>query len=146
MTSEMEGIEPTSTTQSQKPKSQKFEIRTFTIRTSPFGYAQLQLMSSPPQETQDLDALQVRSYCSSALSRYLGYMGKAVTVDVLKVQGSQCWVRVRQPDLAAFAAAISAWPGTSDRGLVVKLKILQCSDWLGSMVGRESQEELWNSK
>jgi len=146
MASEMEGVEPTAESQKGTNAKKSTEIRTFTIRSSPFGYAQLQLSSDPPRETQNLDAIQVRSYCGSAMTRYLGYMGKAISIDVLKVEGEHCWVRVPQPNLAAFAAAISAWPGTSDGGLLVKLKILQCSDWLGSMVGREDQEKLWTEK
>ena len=68
-----------------------------------------------------------------------------MSVDVLKTEGNRCWVRVPAPDLAAFAAAVTAWSGTSDGGERVVLRLLKCSDWLGCMVGRDGQEEVWSS-
>ncbi|CAI4210356.1 unnamed protein product [Parascedosporium putredinis] len=119
------------------------EIRTHTIRSPPFAYAHLELSSSSPSAAEPaMDALQARSYCASALTRFLGDTGSAVSVDVLRVRANRCWVRVPAPDLAAFSAAITAWPGTTDGGERVALKILQCSDWLGCMVGRDGQGDV----
>ncbi|PKS05373.1 hypothetical protein jhhlp_008747 [Lomentospora prolificans] len=145
MTTPMEDIQPTHTSPPQKAKKSA-EIRTHTIRSAPFSYAHLELSSSDPASHQpELDDLQVRSYCASALARFLGDTGSAIPVDLLKVRGNRAWVRVPSPDLAAFAAAVTAWPGTTDGGARVVLRLLQCSDWLGCMVGRDGQEDVWKS-
>jgi ribonuclease P/MRP protein subunit POP8 len=130
-----------------KPKARKAcEIQTCTIRNPPFSYAQLELLSGPGAgEKPCLDEITVRSYCSAALTRFLGATGAAISLDILKVHENQCWVRVPREDLAAFAAAITAWRGASEGSVDCAFRLLQCSDWLGSMVGRAGQEELWHS-
>ncbi|KAH6658783.1 hypothetical protein EV126DRAFT_447546 [Verticillium dahliae] len=57
----------------------------------------------------------------------------------------ECWLRVPRQDLGAFAAALTAWPGTRDAGAHTILRIRQCSDWLGAMVGGDGQDKLWTS-
>lgn len=121
-----------------------------TLRTLPLrptsSYAHLELISPTTSPTPPtLDTLQAHSYCLAALTRFLGDTGAAVPVDVLKVEGSCCWVRVPAEDLSAFAAAVTAWGGTKDGGVDVLFRILGCSDWLGCLVGGEGQEDLWTS-
>ncbi len=70
----------------------------------------------------------------------------AIAVDILAVQGSDCWVRMPRPDLGAFAAALTAYPGMSagSRGNdVTILQVRACGDWLGSLLGRAAQHEIW---
>lgn len=93
----------------------------------------------------ELDNLQVKSYCTAALRQFLGLTGVAIPLDVLKVEASACWVRVPRDDLGAFAAALTAWKGSSDGGVEFLLRVKQCSDWLGAMVGSHGQDELWNN-
>jgi ribonuclease P/MRP protein subunit POP8 len=144
---------------SQAKKKQKLEksydILTCTVKSPQFAYAHLELIttssltaSSSSNDTQDpklgLDALQVKSYCTAALRQFLGLTGVAVPVDILKVQGGDCWVRVPRPDLSLFAAAMTAWKGSVEDGNLRLLRVKQCSDWLGTMVGSDGQERLWN--
>ncbi|KAK6833660.1 hypothetical protein PG987_008354 [Apiospora arundinis] len=95
-------------------------------------------------ESIELDALQVRSYCTAALQQFLGIAGTAISIDILKVDGADCWLRIPRDNLGAFSAAITAWRGTNENGVHVTFQIKGCSDWLGSLVGRVGQDTLWS--
>ncbi|KAL7931231.1 hypothetical protein V8C35DRAFT_310742 [Trichoderma chlorosporum] len=130
----------------EKPRLQKsHELLTCTIKSPPFSYVHLELLTNPPDAAVELDNLQVKSYCTAALRQFLGITGTAISLDVLKVDGSECWIRVPREDLGSFAAALTAWKGTGDEGVECLLRIKQCSDWLGTMVGSHGQERLWNN-
>ncbi|ETS79592.1 hypothetical protein PFICI_09445 [Pestalotiopsis fici W106-1] len=119
------------------------ELATCTIRAPPFSYAHLEAMRKNSLEALELDAIQVRSYCSAALKQFLGVSGQAISIDILKVEGPSCWLRIPRDDLSAFAAAITAWQGTYEGGTHSTLRVRGCSDWLGSLVGSEGAEQLW---
>ncbi|KAF7557509.1 hypothetical protein G7046_g6030 [Stylonectria norvegica] len=120
------------------------EILTCTVKTPPFSYVHLEVVTDGP-EPIELDNLQIKSYCTAALRQFLGITGTAISTDILKVQGNESWVRVPRPDLGSFAAAITAWRGTSENSAQCILRIRQCSDWLGAMVGSDGQDRLWSS-
>ncbi|KAM0447978.1 hypothetical protein ACHAO4_008509 [Trichoderma viride] len=129
----------------EKPRLQKsHELLTCTIK-SPFSYIHLELLTDPPGAGVELDNLQVKSYCTAALTQFLGITGSAISLDILKVEESGCWIRVPRDDLGPFAAALTAWKGTSDGGVKRLLRIKQCSDWLGMMAGSDGQDQLWNN-
>ncbi|KXH24875.1 hypothetical protein CSAL01_00211 [Colletotrichum salicis] len=137
---------PTSTPRATGQKSH--ELLTCTIKTPAFSYTQLELISESPttsQEALELDNLQVRSYCNAALGQFLGATGSAIPIDILKVEGAQCWLRVPRQDLSPFTAAITAWAGISDQGSRQVLRVKQCSDYLGAIVGTDGQDKLWSS-
>ncbi len=120
---------------------------TCTVSKPAHAYANMELVTvecGPKTEPAPLDALEVRSYCALALQRFLGVSGAGMPVDVLKVQGCECWVRVPREDLARFAAAITAWPGVSRGGSAAVLQIRASGNWLGSLLGRD-QNKLWTS-
>ncbi|KAL8376414.1 hypothetical protein RB595_007480 [Gaeumannomyces hyphopodioides] len=127
------------------------EVFSCTVRRPPYAYAQLRLdhPSSPAGAAGviPLDLVLARSYCASALQQFLGVTGAAISVDVLRVDGEagEFWVRVPQPDLGRFSAAVTAWPGASHFGSTTVLRILTCGDWLGSLLGRSEQQSLWAS-
>ncbi|KAI1390955.1 uncharacterized protein F4822DRAFT_168055 [Hypoxylon trugodes] len=119
-----------------------YELVTATIKTPRFSYAHLELFSDP-SDPAELDALQVRSYCTSALKQFLGTTGIGIPLDILKVEGKNCWLRMPRDDLGAFSAAITAWQGSYQDGIHSSLRIRGCSDWLGALVGRDGQDKLW---
>ncbi|ODA78845.1 hypothetical protein RJ55_06229 [Drechmeria coniospora] len=122
------------------------EILTCTIKTPPFAYAHLVLVTDGPDEAGvELDNLLVKSYCTAALRQFLGLTGESISMDILKAEGRDCWIRVPRPDLGAFAAAITAWKGTTEDGTQRLLRIKRCADWLGMMVGTDGQERVWDS-
>ncbi|KAL8288843.1 hypothetical protein RB597_000769 [Gaeumannomyces tritici] len=133
----------------KKAPQRSHEVFACTVRRPPYAYAQLRLdnPSSPAGAAIPLDLLLARSYCASALQQFLGVTGAAVSVDVLRVDGEagEFWVRVPQPDLGRFSAAVTAWPGASHFGSTTVLRILACGDWLGSLLGRSEQQSLWTS-
>ncbi|KAI4867224.1 hypothetical protein F4820DRAFT_414216 [Hypoxylon rubiginosum] len=118
------------------------ELVAATIKAPRFSYAHLEVFSTSA-DPDELDALQVRSYCTSALKQFLGTIGVGIPLDILKVEGKDCWLRVPRDDLAAFSAAITAWQGSFQDGVHSSLRIRGCSDWLGALVGRDGQDKLW---
>ncbi|KIL91012.1 hypothetical protein FAVG1_05708 [Fusarium avenaceum] len=130
----------------QKDLEKSHDILTCTIKEPPFSYAHLELITNALSSSSvTLDDLSLRSYCTAACRQFLGTTGAAISTDILKVENNHAWVRVPRPDLGSFAAAITAWRGTSDNGEQVSLQLRQCSDWLGAMVGADGQHRLWNS-
>ncbi|OIW29860.1 hypothetical protein CONLIGDRAFT_631934 [Coniochaeta ligniaria NRRL 30616] len=126
-------------------KSQKSQaLFTCTIKSPPFAYAHLELVTDSGRAA-NLDNLQVRSYCTAALRQFLGEHGVAVAIDILKVDGKECWLRLPRQDLSVFSAAVTAFPGTTQNGDTSLLRLLACGDWLGSLVGRADQQKLWTS-
>ncbi|KAI0470838.1 hypothetical protein GGR56DRAFT_678130 [Xylariaceae sp. FL0804] len=124
---------------------------------SRYGYAYAHLeVRLEPQPEPELDALQARACVAAALRQFLGAAGSAVAVDVLRVGPGrrECWVRVPRGDLGALAAAATAWSGSVDDqyhngggGGAVRssLVVRGCSDWLGALVGKRGERELWTS-
>ncbi|TQS31511.1 hypothetical protein Golomagni_08205 [Golovinomyces magnicellulatus] len=118
-----------------------FVISTTTIKDTQFSYAHLTLSTNGPDSIV-LDDLQVKSYCNGALQQFLGLTGLAIPVDILKVTETDCWLRVPRQDLSNFAAAITAWRGKTEGTTQYLLRIKQCSDWLGTLVGPD-ESNLW---
>ena len=110
------------------------EILTCSIKSPPFSYVHLELITDAANDDAKLDQIQLKSYCNAALKQFMGLTGLAVAVDILKVHNCQGWVRVPRQDLSVFAGAITAWGGTSEDGKQTILMLKQCSDWLGTMV------------
>ncbi|KAF4452655.1 hypothetical protein F53441_4523 [Fusarium austroafricanum] len=131
----------------QKDLEKSHDILTCTIKEPPFSYTHLELVTGVLSSSSSvtLDNLSLKSYCTAALRQFLGINGTAISIDILKVENNHAWVRIPQPDLGSFAAAIASWKGTNDNGQHVSLQLRQCSDWLGAMVGADGQDRLWNS-
>ncbi|KAI1633559.1 hypothetical protein F4809DRAFT_580383 [Biscogniauxia mediterranea] len=126
------------------PKAKKaHELATCTIKAPPYAYAHLEVFSNEGPEAIELDALQVRSYCTAALRQFLGATGMAIPLDILKIEGHSCWLRLPRDDLSGFSAAITAWQGTMQDGIRLSLRIRGCSDWLGALVGHQGEQRLW---
>ncbi|KAI0457922.1 hypothetical protein F5B21DRAFT_56656 [Xylaria acuta] len=126
------------------PKVNKsYELAKSVIKAPPYSYAHLELFNAKSAKTEELDALQVKSYCTAALKQFLGATGMAIPLDILKVEGQSCWLRLPRDDLGAFAAAITAWQGTKQDGVPSTLRIRGCSDWLGALVGQQDEQKLW---
>ncbi|KAI0019590.1 hypothetical protein F4780DRAFT_431527 [Xylariomycetidae sp. FL0641] len=129
-----------------RPKKEHRQLAQVTLKSPHWSYACLSVVSSSPTPSSSLDALQVRTWLSAALRQFLGATGLGMPVDILKVSGAErtCWVRVPRDDLSAFAAAVTAWQGTTgDDGAHATLRVRGCSDWLGALVGQESEERVW---
>jgi ribonuclease P/MRP protein subunit POP8 len=123
-------------------------LASHTVRSAPFAYAHLELVTAAAaSDVATLDAIQVRTYLTSALRQFLGASGQAVAVDVLRVAGARCWLRVPRDDLSAFAAAVAAWQGTAHEGgsgtQHATFRMRGCSDWLGGLVGQDGMEQVW---
>lgn len=126
------------TKDNSKTAGKSHDIYTTTIQTPPYAYAHLELITTT---AMTLDNLQVRSYLTSALKQFLGLTGSGMPIDILKVDGKECWVRVPRQDLGAFAAALAVWPGSGSA--VTGFLIRAAGDWLGALVGRSDQRKIW---
>jgi len=120
---------------------------TTTIRSLPYTYLHLTLLSpsllssSNPLVTPPIDALTVRRHLTSALNQFLGITGTAISIDILKVEGRDCWIRVPREDGQAVAQALTAWTGEREG---VAWRIRGRGGWLGGVVrggGRDLFED-----
>lgn len=134
-----EAVQKASETKSKSSKS-SHAIYTTTIKTPPYAYAHLELIANNTA-MMALDELTVRQYLTAALRQFLGTTGTAIPVDILNVAGREAWVRLPRQDLGAFAAAMTAWPGTGSS--VSGFRICAAGDWLGALVGRYDQRKIW---
>ncbi|CAK7217912.1 hypothetical protein SBRCBS47491_003325 [Sporothrix bragantina] len=140
-------------TKSKTSKESKTrELYSSTIGRPLFAYAQIEVVrSSAPlggstgSGQEALDALQVRSYCDAALKQFLGATGAAMPLDLLKLDGSEFWVRLPREDLGLLAAALAAWNPVSRSGTSTALRLKGSGNWLGSLIGRTEQSSLWKS-
>jgi ribonuclease P/MRP protein subunit POP8 len=125
------------------PKATKsLEITSRTIKTPAFSYACLELISDPSSKIP-LDNLTVRSYLTSAFSQFLGLTGSAISVDILKVEPKECWIRVPREDLSSVIAAVGGWIGHGENSVEVGWRVRASGNWLGSLVGGRSAEKVW---
>jgi ribonuclease P/MRP protein subunit POP8 len=121
------------------------QITTKTIKTPPFSYVHLQLVSDS-DNLKDIDSLMVRSHLTAALTQFLGVTGAAISVDILKVEGSECWIRVPREDLSSIVAAIGGWVGSPgyDTAGKVGWNVKGSGNWLSVLVGERGKDGIWN--
>ena len=132
-------------TKQKQPKSSKgHEITTKTIKAPPFSYACLELISDSTTSEIKLDDLTVRSYIMAALTQFLGLTGSAISVDILKVDGRECWIRVPPEDLSPVMAAVGGWVGGTEEEGKVGWKVKASGNWLSSLVGNQGLEKIWS--
>jgi len=132
----------TNTKRKLSKATKSYDITSRTIKAPAFSYACLELVSDPPSKVP-LDDLTVRSYLTSAFTQFLGLTGSAISVDILKVEPKECWIRVPREDLSSVVAAAGGWIGRGQDGIEVGWKLRASGNWLGSLVGGRSAEKVW---
>ena len=112
--------------------------RTRTIRHLPWTYYHLALQpASGVTTSSNIDILTARKHLTAALEQSLGLTGVAISVDILKIDGRDVWLRVQSEDELAFSTALSSWTGGSeDIFWMIKAK----SQWLGSLVAGDGSD------
>jgi len=133
-----------------KPHLKGHEITSRTIKTPPWTYIHLNLLTSDPISTPHtkLDLLTARTYLTNALTQFLGLSGSAIAVDFLKLEDGvendgRCgdvWIRVPREDAGVFLAAVGGWVS----GTGVGWKVLSWGNWLGALQGGSTTESVWN--
>ena len=119
------------------------EITTKTIKTPPFSYACLELISESTTAIK-LDEITVRSHITAALTQFLGLSGSAISIDILKAEGKECWIRVPREDLSAVLAAVGGWVGLNDADGKIGWHVKARGNWLSSLLGNQGVEKIWN--
>lgn len=132
----------TSAAQKQQKSTKGHEITTKTIKAPPFSYLYLELISESSSGIE-LDDLTVRSYIVAALAQFLGLTGSAISVDILKVEGRECWIRVPREDLSPVMAALGGWVGGNDDQKNFGWKVKASGNWLSSLIGNQGAEKIW---
>lgn len=134
--------QPKSASQKEShPKLKGLTHKTITISTPSYTYISLTLTSSlPPRttntssQTPQLDALTARTHLTSALTQFLGLSGSAISIDILKIEERQVWVRVPREDAGAFVAAVGGWIGNgAGREEKVGWRVGGRSNWLSGL-------------
>ena len=117
---------------SSKQSKKSIVFSTTTIRKLPWSYFHLALVTPSSigsnANKPALDELTARMHLTSALSQFLGLMGTAIPIDILKVEGSDAWIRVPSQDSNAVNEALSAWVGNE-----VAWRIRGRGSWLGGL-------------
>lgn len=116
--------------QAKKRKTNKpTTISQFTIRSPPWTYIQMTLLTSgsiPSTDVQDpapevsVDAISAHLHLQSALQQFLGLHGTTIPIDILKHEKQDVWVRVPREDGSAVVAAVGGWVGKGGEGWRVK--------------------------
>lgn len=120
-----------------------------TLRHPPYTYIRLSLValssqSNPRQQTRkiDFDEITARTFLNSALQAYLGLTGSAISLDILKLDGLEVWIRTPYEDGSAVIASVSQWQGSAN-GTSVQLRVKGSGTWLGGLLKHESEGKLW---
>ncbi len=79
----------------------------------------------------------------SAMTQFLGISGSALEVDVLKVGGRECWIRVQREDLSAIVAGCGGWRKVVG-GVGVGWRVVGYGNWLGVLGDDAGFEEVWS--
>jgi ribonuclease P/MRP protein subunit POP8 len=149
------------TSKSKSRPSRGHEITTKTIKSTPFSYIHLELISSLPSTSTTsstypskptLDALTIRTYLTSALAQFLGLTGSAISIDILKISGLGCWIRVAREDLSPVLAAVGGWVGNANGGggadgserERVGWRVKGSGNWLSVLLAQRDEESIWN--
>jgi ribonuclease P/MRP protein subunit POP8 len=130
-------------TRKRKRKPKKSTITThFIIRSPQWSSIHLQHLSptSSEGETSAFDALIAHNHLTAALSQFLGLHGEAITIDILKVEGTEVWIRVPAADKAALIAAAGGWISRKGEGW----RVIGTSSWDARAVARDGGQDLFN--
>lgn len=125
-----------STTQQQPTTS-----KSLTLRSPPWSYIHLQQYTQQ-QAPNPLDALTAHIQITSALNQFLGLHGAAVPIDILKLEGSDVWIRVPSGDHSAVVAAVGGWVGRGGEGW----RVVGWSSWsAGAEGGKDAGREVFGN-
>ena len=82
----------------------------------------------------------------AALTQFLGLSGSAISVDILKVEGREAWIRLPREDLSPVVAAVGGWVGESDDNRIGRVgwKVKSSGNWLSTLVGENEVEKIWS--
>lgn len=144
MDAAMQDAPPTSSPSKRKQARSGHEHKAITISAPPFSYIHLELQASSLKKSQ-LDDLTAKSYITSALTQFLGIHGSAISIDILKTEGKDVWIRVMREDASAAVAALGGWlrgRGNADEQLGWRVK--GRGNWLGGLVGEGDVEGIWD--
>jgi ribonuclease P/MRP protein subunit POP8 len=137
---------PPSTSQGSKKRSHSHSksqqpTKTLTLRNPPWSYIRLQQYHHP-QPSGTLDALTAHIQITAALHQFLGVHGAAVPVDVLRLEGSEVWIRVPAEDRSALVAAVGGWVGRAGEGW----RVMGWSSWgAGAEGAKDGGRELFGN-
>jgi len=122
-------------------KPQQIAVKTLALRNPTWSYIRLHQFQ-PPQNSSSLDALTAHIQITAALHQFLGVHGAAVPVDVLKLEGSEVWIRVPAEDRSALVAAVGGWVGRAGEGW----RVMGWSSWsAGAEGGKDGGRELFGN-
>ncbi|MCJ1339398.1 hypothetical protein MMC09_004687 [Bachmanniomyces sp. S44760] len=114
---------------------------TSTIRSPPYTYIHLTLLTTPTSNSP-FDALTARKYLTAALSQFLGLTGTAISVDILKLESQDVWIRVPREDGSLMVEAVSGWVEGSETASV-GWRVRAVGEWLAG-VGKGTGRDLFD--
>ncbi|KAF2672440.1 hypothetical protein BT63DRAFT_195859 [Microthyrium microscopicum] len=118
----------------QRPQAASI-LHSSTLRLPQWTYFHLRLFTLST-ESPAHDAVTARKNLNTAMMRYLGIIGSSISIDILKLDNLDLWVRVPRESGGAFHEAVSAWIGQGDMKYLVKAK----DDWLVKLSDSNGQD------
>lgn len=115
-----------------------------TLRSNRWAYVRLQVQPEGHTKKHELDILEARSFCSTALNQYLGISGGAISIDMLKVDGCEFWIRIPSNALTRFNAAVASWNGPMIGDKKYTMMVVGYSEWLGTLISEFEWERIWS--
>ncbi|KAF2491716.1 hypothetical protein BU16DRAFT_492921, partial [Lophium mytilinum] len=100
---------------SQNPKVSHL-LHASTLRNPRWTYFHLAFVPTtpdPPGVGADLDPLTARTHLTTPLAQFLGTHGASISIDILKIEGREVWVRVPAEDGKIVGAGLAGWVGKS---------------------------------
>ena len=137
------GISEAPDSKRKQKHSKGREIITRTIKAPSFSYAWLESISDSTSQIE-LDEITVRTRITSALTQFLGLTGSAISIDILKVEEQECWIRIPREDLSLVLAAVGGWVGGSETDGKMGWRVKGSGNWLSALVGKRGMEKVWN--
>jgi ribonuclease P/MRP protein subunit POP8 len=120
----------------KRPQSEaSIVLHSSTLRRPQWTYFHLSAFSTA-NEPPSYDAISTRQNLSNAMKKFLGLTGSSIPIDILKIEGSEVWLRVPRDNSRAFHEGVSAWIGKD----LMKYLIRDKDDWLSQMSAGNGQD------
>ncbi|KAF2772253.1 hypothetical protein EJ03DRAFT_348640 [Teratosphaeria nubilosa] len=122
----------------RKPKSSPIST-TMTLHAPQWCYIHLRHLSSATSTSPDLDLVTSHLHLLQPLSRFLGLHGSSTPLDILKLDGTDVWIRIPAEDREVLVAAVGGWVGAKGEGW----RVMGSSSWDVRAQGREEARDLF---
>lgn len=118
--------------------SKNLTIAQFSVRHPTWTYVHLKHINSSNTASR-IDETTVSLWIDAALAQFLGMHGRAISIDYLKLEGQDIFIRIPNQDHQAFIAALTNWIGRNSDAL----RTVGWSSWDANAYGQDAGQDLF---